>query len=109
MLQKLSRPASLLASPERGYYGHPSRHLAGQPIVTGWVYQWVAELGFARGSWVVPEDVRRGRPTKNHNVLAADQVRELVRWLSDRGKPPLFVFDAGYDAVGLQRKLDSFA
>ena len=24
------------ASPERGYYYHPSRHSAGQPIVAGW-------------------------------------------------------------------------
>jgi hypothetical protein len=26
------------ASPERGYYYHPSRHSAGQPIVVGWAY-----------------------------------------------------------------------
>ena len=26
------------ASPERGYYYHPSRHSAGQPIVAGWSY-----------------------------------------------------------------------
>lgn len=25
-------------SPERGYYYHPSRHSAGQPIVAGWAY-----------------------------------------------------------------------
>ena len=39
------------ASPERGYYYHPARHSAGQPIVAGWAYQFVAELGFARDSW----------------------------------------------------------
>ena len=27
------------ASPERGYYYHPSRHSSGQPIVAGWAYQ----------------------------------------------------------------------
>src|SRR5215210_1435385 len=27
------------ASPGRGYYYHPSRHSAGQPIVAGWAYQ----------------------------------------------------------------------
>jgi hypothetical protein len=27
------------ASPQRGYYYHPSRHSAGQPIVAGWAYQ----------------------------------------------------------------------
>src|SRR5215217_4356940 len=31
------------ASPERGYYYHPSRHSAGQPIVAGWAYQWIAQ------------------------------------------------------------------
>jgi hypothetical protein len=31
-------------SPERGYYYHPSRHSAGQPIVAGWAYQWIAQL-----------------------------------------------------------------
>src|SRR3982750_905319 len=34
------------ASPERGYYYHPSRHSAGQPIVAGWCYQWLAQLSF---------------------------------------------------------------
>src|SRR3954471_16846765 len=29
-------------SPQRGYYYHPSRHSAGQPIVAGWAYQFVA-------------------------------------------------------------------
>jgi DDE superfamily endonuclease len=50
-------------SPERGYYYHPSRHSAGQPIVAGWAYQLVAQLGFERDSWVAPVDARRVRPT----------------------------------------------
>src|SRR5829696_5903854 len=29
------------SSPERGYYYHPSRHSAGQPIVAGWAYQFI--------------------------------------------------------------------
>jgi len=37
-------------SPQRGYYYHPSRHSAGQPIVAGWAYQFVAQLSFARES-----------------------------------------------------------
>ena len=32
-------------SPARGLYYHPSRHSAGQPIVAGWAYQWVCQLG----------------------------------------------------------------
>jgi hypothetical protein len=31
-------------SPERGFYYHPSRHSAGQPIVAGWAYQFIARL-----------------------------------------------------------------
>jgi hypothetical protein len=61
-------------SPERGFYYHPSRHSAGQPIVAGWAYQFVAQLGFARESWVAPVDVRRVRPAKNTNEVAAGQV-----------------------------------
>jgi DDE superfamily endonuclease len=38
-------------SPERGYYYHPSRHSAGQPIIAGWAFQWIAQLGFDRDSW----------------------------------------------------------
>ena len=40
------------SSPERGYYYHPSRHSAGQPIVAGWAYQLVAQIGFTRDTWV---------------------------------------------------------
>jgi hypothetical protein len=36
------------ASPERGFYYHPSRHSAGQPIVAGWAYQWITQLSPAR-------------------------------------------------------------
>ncbi len=49
-------------SPERGYYYHPSRHSAGQPIIAGWAYQFIAELNFVRESWTAPVDVRRVRP-----------------------------------------------
>src|SRR5438046_10221039 len=48
--------------PERGYDYHPSRHSAGQPIGSGWAYQWLVQLSFARDSWTAPWDVRRGHP-----------------------------------------------
>jgi hypothetical protein len=44
---------------ERGYNYHPSRHSAGQPIVAGWAYQFVAQLNFVRESWTAPVDVER--------------------------------------------------
>ncbi len=75
------------ASPERGYSDHPSRHSAGQPIVAGWAYQWLAQLGFARDSWTAPVDVRRVRPTENANDVAIEQIRALVGGLATWGRP----------------------
>jgi hypothetical protein len=51
-------------SPERAYYHHPSRHSAGQPIVAGWGYSWLAQLGPDRSSWTAPLDAERLRPTE---------------------------------------------
>jgi len=95
------------ASPERGCYYHPSRHSAGQPIVAGWSYQWLAQVGFARERWTAPLDVRRVHPNENANAVAVAQVARLVRRLSAAAPVPLFVCDAGYDAVALQRGLGS--
>jgi len=91
-------------SAERGYYYHPSRHLDGQPIVKGWAYQWVAQLGFARDSWIAPSDVRRLLPTESAATVAADQVKALRRRLPPAATP-LFVFDAGYDVTALTHAL----
>src|SRR5215211_3774018 len=82
------------ASPERGYYYHPSRHSAGQPIVAGWAYQFVAQLGFVRESWTAPVDVQRVLPAQDANVVAAEQVRSFLRRLSyeeGTAATPLFV------------------
>ncbi|MDQ3378252.1 MAG: transposase [Actinomycetota bacterium] len=98
------------SSPQRGYYYHPSRHSAGQPIVAGWAYQWIAQISFARESWTAPVDVERVRPTQDANVVAASQVGALLGRLEGREVPmPLFVFDAGYDPVKLQRALEGSA
>src|SRR5438270_2648329 len=95
------------SSPQRGYYYHPSRHSAGQPIVAGWAYQWIAQLGFARESWTAPVDVVRVHPTQNANVIAAEQVKALLgRSSTEEAVLPLFVFDAGYDPVRLQQGLE---
>ncbi len=88
-------------SPERGYYYHPSRHSAGQPIVAGWAYQWLNQLSLARDSWTAPLDVRRVRPGEDANSVAAAQIKEVARHLPADGPVPLFVFDAGYDSVQL--------
>ncbi len=92
-------------SPERGYYYHASRHSAGKPIVAGWAYQWVAQLGSERSSWTAPLDARRLRPGERPEAAAAAQVRTLLPLLPT-DPVPLFVFDAGYDPAALTRALD---
>jgi len=62
----------------QGHYYHPSRHSAGQPIVAGWAYQFIAQLNFVRESWTAPLDVERVRPAKDANEVAAKQVKVLL-------------------------------
>jgi hypothetical protein len=72
-------------SPQRGFYYHPSRHSAGQPIVAGWAYQFVAQLNFVRESWSAPVAVERLRPGQEVNVVAAEQVGALLGRLEEEG------------------------
>src|SRR6266568_4703288 len=58
-------------SPERGYYHSSSRQSAGQPIVTGWSYAWLAQLSFTHDSWTAPLDVRRVPPTGDAHAVGA--------------------------------------
>src|SRR5829696_2754541 len=53
------------AGPDRGFYYHPSRHSAGQPIVAGWAYQWLAQLSFTRDDWTTPLYVKHTDTTEN--------------------------------------------
>jgi hypothetical protein len=92
-------------SPERGYYYHPSRHSAGQPIVAGWAYQWICQLSFDRDSWTAPVDAARLHPLDDTDQQAARQVRALLARLPSSVQPPLFVFDAGYDSAQLSLDL----
>ena len=88
-------------SPERGFYYHASKHSAGQPIVAGWSYQWVSQLGWAADSWTAPVDARRIPVSADTTDATIAQVRDLVGLLGDNGDVPLFVFDAGYDPIAL--------
>ena len=92
-------------SPARGYYYHPSRHSAGQPIVAGWAYQWLVQLSFARDSWTAPVDVRRVHPLEDDETIAVEQIRALLAQLGSSAAVPLFVFDAGYNSVTLTQGL----
>ena len=88
-------------SPERGFHYSASAHSNGQPIVAGWSYQWITQLDWAPDSWTAPVDVTRIRPTADATTTTVDQVRRLVDLLPAQAEVPLFVFDAGYDAIAL--------
>jgi len=88
-------------SPQRGYYYHPSRHSAGQPIIAGWAYQWIAQVSFDRDSWTAPVDARRLHPLDDTDQQAARQIRALLERLPAGGPVPWFVFDGGYDSAQL--------
>jgi hypothetical protein len=65
-------------SPSRGYYYHPSRHSAGQPIIAGWAFQWICQLSFDRDSWTAPVDAARLHPLEDTDQTAAAQIRALL-------------------------------
>src|SRR5512142_1453572 len=64
-------------SPGRGFYYSPARHSAGQPIVAGWCYSWIAQLGFDRDSWTAPVDAQRVPPSEDIGQAAAGQIRAV--------------------------------
>jgi hypothetical protein len=92
-------------SPARGYYYHPSRHSAGQPIIAGWAFQWICQLSFDRDSWTAPVDAARLHPLDDTDQQAARQIRALLGRLPAGGPVPLLVFDAGYDSAQLSLDL----
>lgn len=92
-------------SPGRGFYYHPARHSAGQPIVAGWCYSWLVGLSAGADSWTAPLDVRRLTVGANPNLVAAGQIRAVLSRLGPLPQPALFAFDGGYDPVQLSVEL----
>ena len=91
-------------SPERGYYYSARLHSHGQPIVAGWAYSWIVQIGTERSSWTAPVDVERQRPGERAEAVAVEQIRRLVP-LVPPSPIPLFVFDAGYTPGVLTEEL----
>jgi DDE superfamily endonuclease len=93
-------------SPGRGFYYHPSRHSAGQPIVAGWSYSLIAGLSWSADSWTAPVDAVRLVPGCDANQVAVRQIQALTArcgtGVSAGIAVPHFVFDGGYDPVTLQ-------
>jgi hypothetical protein len=92
-------------SPERGYYYSAARQSAGQPIVAGWSYAWLAQVSFTHDSWTAPLDVRRVPPHANAHTVAAAQIRALLEQQPAACPVPWCVFDAGYDPETVAREL----
>lgn len=92
-------------SPGRGFYYHPSKHSAGQPIVAGWSYQWICQLNADADSWTAPMDIRRIAPTQDTVAATVEHIRDLLGRLGQDTMVPLFVFDAGYDPIALSHEL----
>jgi hypothetical protein len=92
-------------SPQRGFYYHPARHSAGQPIVAGWCYSWLVALSAGADSWTAPLDARRMLVGENPNRIAATQIRAVLARLQPLPMMALFAFDAGYDPVQLTVEL----
>jgi hypothetical protein len=92
-------------SPGRGHYFSSSRQSAGQPIVTGWSYAWLAQLSFTHDSWTAPVDVQRVPAGGDAHAVAAAPIAELVEHLPTDGPVPLCVVAAGYEPVKLAREL----
>jgi hypothetical protein len=92
-------------SPERGFYYHPSRHSAGQPIVAGWCYSWLVGLSAGSDSWTAPLDMYRLSVGDNPNLVAVRQIRAVLPRLGQLPAAALFAFDGGYDPVQLSVEL----
>jgi hypothetical protein len=89
-------------SPEQAFHSSSPCRRTGSAIVRGWASQSVAQLSPARDSWIAPIGVRRVRPTEQATQIAVEQVRATVAHrppASSGERPPLFVFDAWYDAA----------
>lgn len=89
----------------RSHYYHPSRHMGGHPVVSGWCYQWIAGLSAVADSWTAPVDAHRLEPGDHPSAVAVRQIEQLLPRLGPLTAEPLFVFDAGYDLLHLTQEL----
>ncbi len=62
-------------------------------------------MSFIHDSWSAPLSAQRVEPTDNVQQVAATQIRALLKRRPQHTALPIFVFDAGYDAVQLAQLL----
>jgi hypothetical protein len=91
-------------SPERTYGHRSSAGLPQDGVIPGWEYEWLVAVPAARGSWVLPLDVRRRGPRSGPPTEVT--IRALWAALArrpDGAARPVGVYDSSYDPVGLAR------
>ena len=78
--------------------------------MAGWAYQFIAQLNFVRESRTALVDVERVRPAEDTDEVPVEQVKAFLlrRSAEEEKSAPLFVFDAGYDPVKVQRGLEGW-
>ncbi len=62
-------------------------------------------MSFRHDSWSAPLSAQRVNPANNLHQVAASQIRALLKRRLQSGEVPVFVFDAGYDAIQLAQLL----
>ena len=77
--------------------------------MAGWSYSWITGLDWAHDPWTAPMDARRIPPKADATEVTTTQVTDLVNRLGETESTPLFVFDAGYDAIALTDTLSDVA
>jgi hypothetical protein len=95
----IGRPWAV-TSPGREFHHHScAGHTgSGDPVIKGWAWQWLSQLGFGADSWTAPQDaVQVGRD--DAAVVTAAQIMAHAGRLRRAGemRVPLYVMDAGYD------------
>jgi hypothetical protein len=91
------RPAAR-ASADRTWEYRPLPGWPQNGIVPAWAYQWLVAVPDVAGSWVLPLDVQRRRPTAaSATQVALDQI-VAVRTAQGTDAPrPVVTLDTGYD------------
>ena len=72
-------------------------------MVTGWAFQWLAQLSFTPDSWTAPQDMARAGVRDDATAKAAAMIIAHSARLRAAGETriPLYVHDAGYDEAPL--------
>ena len=97
------RPAAA-TSPERTYAHRVAIGTPQSGVVAGWEYQWLVAMPEAQGSWVLPLDVSRRRPTAGTaTALAIAQLRDALANRPPTAARPVVTLDSGYDPIALSQ------